>query len=108
MDEKNNHLPYAHLIVDETRYETRLTQKYKKRKNYEPVDINQVRAFIPGVIKSIIVRQDQQVRENDPLFILEAMKMENNVRAPKDGVVKGIFVELNQMVANNQLLLELS
>jgi biotin carboxyl carrier protein len=107
MNENQNHVPYAQLVIDDTRYETRLTSKYKKRKYYEPEDFNQVRAFIPGIIKSIYVRQGQKVTENEPLFILEAMKMENTVSAPKDGVVKGIFVELNQMVAKNQLLLEL-
>lgn len=100
-------MPYAQLIVDETRYETRLTQKYKNRKNFEPENTNLVRAFIPGVIRKIFVSQDQKVGMNEPLFILEAMKMENTVYSPKKGVVKGIFVELEQMVAKNQLLLEM-
>jgi len=107
MDNSQNHAPYAQLIVDETRYETKLTAKYKNRKRFEPKNEGQVRAFIPGIIKKIFVRQDQKVSENQPLFILEAMKMENTVHAPKKGVVKGIFVEIDQMVTKNQLLLEL-
>lgn len=107
MNEKQNHVPYAQLIVDDTRYETRLTLKYKSRKAYEPENINQVRAFIPGIIKEIFVRQGQKIKENDPLFILEAMKMENMVKAPITGKVKGVFVENNQMVTKNQLLLEI-
>lgn len=107
MDNNQNHAPYAQLIVDETRYETRLTTKYKNRKKFEPEDENKVRAFIPGVIRTILVQPDQKVSENQPLFILEAMKMENTVHSPKKGVVKGIFVELDQMVTKNQLLLEI-
>jgi pyruvate carboxylase len=107
MNENQNHVPYAHLIIDDTRYETKLTQKYKSRKMYEPENTSQIKAFIPGIIKTIFVKQGQTVKESQPLFIVEAMKMENTVSASKAGVVKGIFVEINQMVAKNQLLLEL-
>ncbi len=107
MNDKSNHVPYTQLIVDDTRYETTLTQKYKNRKQYAPENKSQIRAYIPGVIKTIFVKQGQTVQENDPLFILEAMKMENTVTASKNGKVKGIMVELNQMVTKSQLLLEL-
>ena len=106
MSDNNNHKPTS-LNVDCTIYETGLTEKYKKRKRYEPENLNKIKAFIPGVIKSVDVKVGQTIQEGDEILVLEAMKMENQVLSPKAGVVKAIFVEPEQMVMKGQLLVEL-
>jgi biotin carboxyl carrier protein len=42
---------------------------------------------MPGTIMSIKVKNGQAVKRGEILFILEAMKMENEIFAPVDGVV---------------------
>ncbi len=53
---------------------------------------------LPGVIKELHVKEGQQVKANDVVCILEAMKMGNEIHAGKDGVVKSINVTLEESV----------
>lgn len=63
-----------------------------------------VKAPMGGVIVSIKVKENQEVKAGDTLFILGAMKMENEISAPQDGVVKSILVTESQEVETNQEL----
>ncbi|MBS4462404.1 biotin/lipoyl-binding protein [Aerococcaceae bacterium zg-B36] len=63
-----------------------------------------VKAPMGGVIMSVKVKPNQPVKAGDTLFILEAMKMENEIVAPQDGVVKSILVNESQQVETNQEL----
>ena len=51
-----------------------------------------VSAPMPGTILDVKVQNGQQVKEGDILFILEAMKMENEIFAPCNGTVSGLNV----------------
>lgn len=53
---------------------------------------------MPGTILKILVNVGDEVKENQPLLILEAMKMENEVVATGNGKVTGIHVSLGQVV----------
>lgn len=101
-----NHQPTS-LIIDDTTYETTLNEKYKQRRKYEPENPKQIRAYIPGVIKAIFVKEGQAVKEGEEVLILEAMKMENRLLCPIGGNIKQILIEVNQMVTKNQLLVEI-
>lgn len=68
--------------------------------------INAIKAPMPGLILEISVSIGQEVKENDPLLILEAMKMENSFLSPRDGVIKSIAVEKGNAVDKGQLLIE--
>ena len=48
---------------------------------------------MPGNILKVNVSAGQAVKEGDVLFILEAMKMENEIMAPKSGTVTQVLVE---------------
>ena len=61
---------------------------------------------MPGLILEIHVRIGQAVNEDDPLLILEAMKMENVITSPRDGIIKSISVKKSESVDKNQLLIE--
>ena len=63
-----------------------------------------IKAQMPGVLFKVLVHPGDTVRSGDPLFILEAMKMEVPVASPKDGVVKEVLVETGQQIANGQEL----
>jgi len=68
--------------------------------------VNAIKAPMPGLILEISVKVGQVVKENDPLLILEAMKMENSFLSPRDGTIKSIEVEKGNAVDKGQLLIE--
>jgi len=64
-------------------------------------------AHMPGTITEILVKVGDQVKVDDEVIILEAMKMENPICAPVPGTVKEIKVKVKDKVENNQLLMVL-
>lgn len=68
--------------------------------------VNDIKAPMPGLILEINVKEAQEVKEDDPLLILEAMKMENVINSPRDGVIKSIKVSQGNTVEKNALLIE--
>ncbi len=66
-----------------------------------------ITAPIPGLVVKVLVEDGQAVEINQPLVILEAMKMENEIRAPRAGVVRDIAIEVGQSVEGNALLMVL-
>ena len=64
-----------------------------------------VKAPLAGNIWKIEVSPGQRVEEGDLLFVLEAMKMENEVIAQQSGVIAEIKVKQGQAVAVDQPLL---
>jgi len=67
----------------------------------------EVTTAMPGRVVKVLVSQGDQVKKDQPLVILEAMKMENEFKAPCDGVVKSIKVEEGDTVEANALLVVL-
>ena len=63
-----------------------------------------IKSPMPGTIISINVREGDSVKNGDTLFILEAMKMENEIMADKDGTVTKIMVTKGALVATNDVL----
>lgn len=58
----------------------------------------------PGLIKNLLVADGSTVKKDQPIMVLEAMKMDNEITAPCDGkvtfgVVKGANVETNAVLA---------
>jgi biotin carboxyl carrier protein len=68
--------------------------------------VNDIKAPMPGLILEINVKVGQEVKENEVLLILEAMKMENALTSPRDGIIKSITVSKGDTVDKNQLLIE--
>ena len=69
-------------------------------------DVSSIEAPMPGLILDINVRVGQAVNEDDPLVILEAMKMENVITSPRDGIIKNIAVEKGAAVDKKHVLIE--
>lgn len=60
---------------------------------------------MPGTILSVKCAVGQAVKKGDVLFILEAMKMENEIFSPCDGVVNKICVSQgDQLNADDELM----
>ena len=58
----------------------------------------------PGLIKNLLVANGASVKKDQPILVLEAMKMDNDITAPCDGkvtfsVAKGANVESDTVLA---------
>lgn len=62
---------------------------------------------IAGLVVKVLASVGQRVAMNDPLLVLEAMKMESNITAPADGTVTRILVKQGDAVQTGQTLVEL-
>ena len=69
------------------------------------LNVNTLKAPMPGLILEILVTKSVTVKKGDPIIILEAMKMENILTSPKDGVIKNIEVKAQQTVEKNNVLI---
>ena len=67
---------------------------------------NEIKAPMPGIILSILIKEGQKVKEGDTLLILEAMKMENAIICPKNTVIKEIYIDVGETVDKNKLLID--
>jgi len=57
-----------------------------------------VRAQMPGKIVRVMVKEGDSVERDQPILVMEAMKMENEIRAPQAGVVETVKVAEGQAV----------
>ena len=64
------------------------------------------RSPVTGLVITVNIEPGQSVQANDVLFVLEAMKMENQVTAPHAGTVKSVNVVPGNSVKVHQVLLE--
>ena len=67
-------------------------------------DGTKVTSPMPGNILSVSVQPGSAVKAGDIMFILEAMKMENEIVAPADGVVKQVLVSKGSVVNTDDVL----
>jgi len=64
-----------------------------------------VRAQMPGKIIKLLVEVGATVEAGQGLFVVEAMKMQNEVKAPKAGIVKKILTTADATVAAGETLI---
>ena len=70
-------------------------------------DSDQIGSPLQGLLSNVLVQQGQKVKQNDPLFMIEAMKMETTVTASKAGRISSIFLKAGTMVESNDLVLKI-
>ena len=73
-------------------------------KKATPANGEKVLSPFPGLIKNLLVAEGATVKKDQPILVLEAMKMDNDITAPCDGVVsfqvaKGANVESDAVLA---------
>ena len=63
-----------------------------------------IKAPLPGTVLDIKVAPGQNVAKGDVLFVLEAMKMENEILAAHDGVIASVNVQKSSSVNSGDVL----
>jgi pyruvate carboxylase len=70
-------------------------------------DTKQIGAPLQGLLSTILVKKGDKVIKNQPLFIIEAMKMETTITATEEAVVKKIILKEGALVNSEDLIIEL-
>ncbi|MDM8165410.1 acetyl/propionyl/methylcrotonyl-CoA carboxylase subunit alpha [Roseovarius sp.] len=70
-------------------------------------DADVIEAPMPGLVKVLLAKPGQEVKEGDRLAVLEAMKMEHSLLAARDGVVAEVLVEEGAQVTAGAALVRL-
>jgi methylmalonyl-CoA carboxyltransferase small subunit len=65
-----------------------------------------VRSPLAGLVVRVYAEPGQEVKADDLLMVLEAMKMETNINAPVAGKIKSVDVTPGHAVKLDQILLQ--
>ncbi|MGJ8743759.1 pyruvate carboxylase [Polaribacter sp.] len=68
-------------------------------------DPKEIGAPLQGMLSTILVKKGEKVTKNQPLFIIEAMKMETTITAVEDTTIKKIILKPGIMVNSEDLIL---
>ncbi|HQV53007.1 MAG: acetyl-CoA carboxylase biotin carboxyl carrier protein subunit [Flavobacteriales bacterium] len=66
--------------------------------------VREIKAPMPGLVLNIMVKPGDVIKKNDPILVLEAMKMENLIKAPSDSIVSSVQAEQGKAVEKGQIL----
>ncbi|MDD3307737.1 MAG: pyruvate carboxylase [Acetobacterium sp.] len=73
----------------------------------DPKNPKQIGSGIPGTVLKVLINEGEEVKQNQALVIVEAMKMETEMVASEDGQVKRIYVSEGQSVQSGELIVEM-
>ena len=83
----------------------------KRRKFLEQQSDSSSQVFIeapmPGKIIDILVEKGSEVKEGEPIIILEAMKMQNEILSHVSGLVQAVEVKKGDTVMKDDLMIEI-
>lgn len=106
-EEEVSKVRFKTLVINDVKYKTLLTEKFKNREKWEEPNLKKILSQIPGTVIKVYVEEGQKVKEGDLMMVLEAMKMKNKIYFPIDGTVKKIYVTENEKVPKRHLMVEL-
>ncbi|RYD58161.1 MAG: pyruvate carboxylase [Sphingobacteriales bacterium] len=67
----------------------------------------QIGAPLQGMLSKLLVNKNDKVKKNQPLFVIEAMKMETIIAAPEEGSIGHVELKEGTLVNTNDLVLVL-
>jgi biotin carboxyl carrier protein len=65
----------------------------------------EIKSAMPGRVVNVLVAVGDEVKDNQGIIVVEAMKMENEVKSPKAGKVVDVKVAAGQAVEKGQLMI---
>ena len=78
----------------------------KKDVHLKAVEEHEVGSPLMGRLASVQVAGGQVVEKDDPLFVIEAMKMETTITAPFDGTIGRVHLQGGTLVEQGDLVVE--
>ena len=63
-----------------------------------------LRAPMPGNVVNIVAHEGSQVKQGEPVIILEAMKMNNEIPSPVSGTIKEIKVKEGDTIDSEDII----
>ncbi len=79
-----------------------------EHKKADKTNKKEIGAPLQGMLSSVLVKAGEQINKNQPLFIIEAMKMETTITAVEDATVDQIVLESGTMVNSEDLIIMLN
>lgn len=102
-----NGMRRAIRLKDEDSYVITSGQLESETLMADPEDDKEIGASIPGNIIKVVVKEGDEIKANQTVAVIEAMKMETNVSSPIDGIVDYVRIQEGQSVETGELLLKL-
>lgn len=66
------------------------------------------RAPMPGLVRQILVKKGDKVKQGDPVAVMEAMKLQTTLVAGGDAVVEAVLVKPGEMITEGAELVKLT
>lgn len=84
------------------------TSFYAKDLVRQPDQAHMVTSPLAGKISKVFVSPGQIIKKNQPMLLIDAMKMENEICADQDGIIKNVFIAPGDLIQPNHILVEFS
>ncbi|MCX6200100.1 MAG: pyruvate carboxylase [Bacteroidetes bacterium] len=81
------------------------TIKVTKVEHYKAKTEKEIGAPLQGKLVSVLVKEGDKVSKNQPLFVIEAMKMESTITAPAAGTVSKVYLTEGVMVEQDDCVI---
>jgi pyruvate carboxylase len=70
----------------------------KKELHYKVQSEKEIGATLQGKLIAVLVNEGDEVKKNQPLFTVEAMKMESTITAPHQGIINKVYLKSGVLV----------
>ncbi|HCV44414.1 MAG TPA: acetyl-CoA carboxylase biotin carboxyl carrier protein subunit [Bacteroidetes bacterium] len=97
--------PFKPPVRTMNSYVTPVTTPLPTKSKPSSADKKSLTSPINGVVLEIPVKEGQAVKENDILFVMEAMKMKTNISSPQTGKIKAVKVKVGDTIEAGKVLL---
>lgn len=91
-------------VVGGDSFALRVAEPRSRRRGGAAGGEGKLTAQMPGQVVDVLVAAGDEVKQGQPLVVLEAMKMEIRATAPKDGTVREVYVKKGDVVERDQPL----
>ena len=108
--EVNGKLFQVKVYADETRQQAAGAPARRREREWgwgSTIAEGTITAPMQGTIVKVFVEEGQKVAVDEPVCLLEAMKMESEIRAKKDGLVAKVLIEAGKAVRSGDPLVVL-
>jgi pyruvate carboxylase len=89
-------------------FDRSLKIKVQENRKAENNNDKQIGAPLQGMLSKLLVEKNTRVKKNQPLFVIEAMKMETIITAPFDADITNVELSPGSLVNTNDLVIELN